>query len=215
VNRALLAALFATSALAAGCVDLGLPLERAGGDAGPDSQSFVDAGLPNRPEVPSLAFSFDTDDQGWRLVLDSEGKGYPEPEWTQQRTLSPGGALRVPLKLTSRGEQIFVGILGETEEIGLRDTVSRITFNLWLPPNHKISWSQAFVFGFNAPDRWQSINSFQFPLRAGDWTTFVLEFENGYQVAPGLTTIGLELKASAPMDADVFIDDVVVEFVTR
>ncbi len=164
-----------------------------------------------------LVFDFEFNEpQGWRFVPDSRDVGHPKPEWSNFRTFSGSGALKVPVPRMEKDAKLFVGIEGNTEEIGLRETVSRITFHLWLPSDHTVTFVQAFMFGFDAPLKWQGINHFQAGgLRAGEWTTLKLTFPNGYEVVPGWTALGIEIQASATSDWVAFIDDVVVEFVAR
>ncbi|GEM_PF-4645946 len=201
-----------------GCVDLTTPSEVTKPDGAValyDSSIAIDTRAPPDGSAgPPLVFDFESDTQRWSMILDSRSKGFAEPMQSDEQAQTGTGSLRLPIAWSAKDENLFVGIEADTGELGLRSTVSKITFNFWLPPDHKVGSVQAFILGFNAPLRWQSVNNFQQGgLRAGDWTTFELAFADGYPVAPGLTAIGLELSASAAWSGAVFVDNVKVEFV--
>jgi len=172
----------------------------------------------NPAAITMVKWDFEASIDPWRTVLGSvDTTTLPSP--TESTTEKRGGTKSLAVPIDNAGgveTQLYYGIQAEPFVLmGAQKNIKKVTGYLWVPLDHKLTYTQMFTFSFGSQvkNEWQGA----LPtggLIPGDWNKFEMDltgkFPLGYPL-DNLLAVGFQFISTAAWKTTLYIDDVTIE----
>jgi hypothetical protein len=140
----------------------------------------------------------------------------PAPTASTAQAKDGTSSLAVAIDNMAVETSLYYGIQSDPFTLtGQTKNIKKVTAYLWVPLDHKITYTQMFTFSFGstAKNEWQGATPAA-GLVPGDWNKFEMDlsvkFPAGYPL-DNLLAIGFQFNSSVAWKSTLYIDGVTVE----